>query len=1250
VRLVVVAAVLIAPLIALLIALAPASPETSNIPDKIKVEAWINDPPPENSKPDTSIKMDEPQLIDKGENYVRHRNPDGSYTIAISSGPMNYYNGKDWDAIDTRIVDRSKAKGNRTISGVVLGEEYRYVMEKAGYHAYFPEIFTEAPIRFRVGSHDFSFRTLSAGYACGERSRTKGENDFISPGNLVVSEAEPTAANPSGNIITYPNVFADGIDVDAEYSLYKTGLKEFWILKSKPRLPEGPDAMLGFNTEISCDSDMYIDGALFVPADNPLLISSEIEFRDKNGETVFRLPRPYAVDARGEQVFCTYEIQKIDGEILLKNLVPWSWLDDSERAYPVRVDASPETLSAGFSVVCVAGTSWDSTLISSGQWNNNSYRTGIDFDTTAIPDSAPITKVELKLYIDEEATPLNNDVAKMTSKAKTYYDANNYSGFNSDVDGNEYLSDSAGFAGVGSYHTVQLLAAAQTDLQSQLGANWFSVGFTGTTEASNKYRDGHTYLEANPPQIIVTYTALGAVTAYQVQNILANLSLDTVCGGSQVTLTSAQTIEMIASSSASCSGGTKEDKVSFTVATTAETNILTAYFDNGGYAHTTMVTGQSSGNEINFKSKSVGGTFKIYLYNANPSTGALIGNSLDTHTETVTANTAHVWTNLSDLQGEISSGNTFAFKMTFTPSSATSSQITSNFGGYGVSGKQLLFNIDETVTERCATISGTITPSATNCEIVSGGKTIVIDLTNDTWVAAGATFDAQRQNIINGLNSSGSNEFGWNNEVRNKQGVTGVVRTSNTRVTITLDAQPAYYITADETITVTVPASALVTSSNPLVATPNFYILNSPSLFAYRNKITIPGTKVYGTSNLANFPVLISLTDAHLKHTNYGGHVANANGWDIIFRGSNSTTCNGTAPCTLYHEIESYDAVNGVLVAWVNVPVLPCDDATNTDIYIYYGNACINSATQEAGNVWDASFKGVWHLKEDQSGTGTADLYQDSTSNSNRGDDYVSATGKDGKISSGQQFDGTDDYVGMGNVLDYGQNDPMTYSAWIKTSGTLMQIAGKANHTGRWQGVWFFIEATGELSFYLYDNYVLWERTKYKVSSATFNDNQWHYVVATYTGNNSYTGITLYGDGSELSIGDWSNDTLGTVKNSYPFNIGATNDGAGYRFNGYIDEVRLSNIPRSPDWIATEYANQYAPGSFYTYVSGNEESGLATAVKLISFTATGKDSSVLVQWETGQEVSNLGFNLYRWTGAKGSFTKLNSDLIPGLIS
>jgi hypothetical protein len=59
-------------------------------------------------------------------------------------------------------------------------------------------------------------------------------------------------------------------------------------------------------------------------------------------------------------------------------------------------------------------------------------------------------------------------------------------------------------------------------------------------------------------------------------------------------------------------------------------------------------------------------------------------------------------------------------------------------------------------------------------------------------------------------------------------------------------------------------------------------------------------------------------------------------------------------------------------------------------------------------------------------------------------------------------------------------------------------------------------------------------------------------VVATYDGSNTYAGIKLYADGSELSINESTiyDDSLGTVKNSNPFNIGAANDGAAYPFNG----------------------------------------------------------------------------------------------------
>lgn len=122
-----------------------------------------------------------------------------------------------------------------------------------------------------------------------------------------------------------------------------------------------------------------------------------------------------------------------------------------------------------------------------------------------------------------------------------------------------------------------------------------------------------------------------------------------------------------------------------------------------------------------------------------------------------------------------------------------------------------------------AALTGTVTASITESDIVAGGKTIILTLTGDTWVASGATFDAQRQNIINGIDSAQSEANGWDAVVKANQGVAGVVRTSNTVVTITLDAQATYNITAQETITATIPATAL-TGGVAIVAAPTFTV------------------------------------------------------------------------------------------------------------------------------------------------------------------------------------------------------------------------------------------------------------------------------------------------------------------------------------------------------------------------------------------------------------------------------------------
>lgn len=121
-------------------------------------------------------------------------------------------------------------------------------------------------------------------------------------------------------------------------------------------------------------------------------------------------------------------------------------------------------------------------------------------------------------------------------------------------------------------------------------------------------------------------------------------------------------------------------------------------------------------------------------------------------------------------------------------------------------------------------LSGTII-GADEQDIRDGSRTIILTVANDTWVAAGATFNAVRQAIIDGLDSAGVEATGWNAEVRDKEVVTAVARTSDTVVTITLSAAAAYDITGSEEITATVPASALVLASSPVIATPTFTIV-----------------------------------------------------------------------------------------------------------------------------------------------------------------------------------------------------------------------------------------------------------------------------------------------------------------------------------------------------------------------------------------------------------------------------------------
>lgn len=333
------------------------------------------------------------------------------------------------------------------------------------------------------------------------------------------------------------------------------------------------------------------------------------------------------------------------------------------------------------------------------------------------------------------------------------------------------------------------------------------------------------------------------------------------------------------------------------------------------------------------------------------------------------------------------------------------------------------------------------------------------------------------------------------------------------------------------------------------------------SSWDHRKPITINSSQVDG--DLTDFPVTIHLTDPDLAAS------AQTHGDDILFTASDGTT-------KLDHEIESFNSSTGELWAHVKTNLSATED---TKIYIYYGNS--GASNQEnVADVWSNGYEAVYHLKENASGTGNVGVYKDSTGNEHNGTDDVSATGQDGQIDGGQQFNRS---AGDGIFVD---DDPslkpasMTLEAWYKTdtsdSSKTQRIFEKADVSADGDQSYQSFIFSNNLGFRIMGNDGNWHgSTGY---AGTVQDN-WQYFAGTYDGSV----VVGYQDDTRFELESYAggmdtsdNDRLG---------IGARE--SGFVFSGNLDEARISSAARSDGWLTTTYTNQNDPTSFYTL--GDEE-------------------------------------------------------------
>lgn len=339
---------------------------------------------------------------------------------------------------------------------------------------------------------------------------------------------------------------------------------------------------------------------------------------------------------------------------------------------------------------------------------------------------------------------------------------------------------------------------------------------------------------------------------------------------------------------------------------------------------------------------------------------------------------------------------------------------------------------------------------------------------------------------------------------------------------------------------------------------------------------------------LFDFPLLVELNDTDLHRD------VQPDGDDIIF------TLHSSGQ-KLNHEIELFDQTgndtHAHLIAWITIPSLSLIE--DTIITMYYGNTTIASQ-ESAEGTWDKNYLAVHHLNQSPMGT----IY-DSTSNNADGDTTGSMTFNDlvdAWIAMGFGLDGINDGVNGSNSISLTN---FTFSAWFKQGSV---------STG-----WRTIIALGENRQVVLNDSILtfYNGTGYNFGN-TIPTGGWHYIVFTYNGTELKAYIDGFQNGSQTI-------SLGAVNDR--FRIGFVNYTSGY-FNGTLDEVRISNISRSPTWIKSEYNNQINPESFL--IVGNESEWLAPIVLDFNATESG-DGSVtfwanVTDWDNSVDNVNITVN------------------------
>ncbi len=180
-------------------------------------------------------------------------------------------------------------------------------------------------------------------------------------------------------------------------------------------------------------------------------------------------------------------------------------------------------------------------------------------------------------------------------------------------------------------------------------------------------------------------------------------------------------------------------------------------------------------------------------------------------------------------------------------------------------------------------------------------------------------------------------------------------------------------------------------------------------------------------------------------------------------------------------------------------------------------------------------------------------------------------------------LDGIDDFVDMGNTLDFTNTDAFSISCWFKRTrnGVSEFLISKQDSTSNSRGYTLLIPFDdNKVTVVIRNNTASSGRLIVDCATA-ITDANWHNIVMTYDGSSNVSGINLYLDGNN-DTGVTSGTLSATISNSASFQIGAKN--GGNEFSGNLDEVSVFNSELSQSDVTSIYGGG-VPSSLSSYSS-----------------------------------------------------------------